>query len=95
MESFECDIFRMHLHTFVRLFFQRRDTTITFQLTPSIRLSELKYVIKINSLPETRSKDLRKENDKYKTGNVTVLYGGKYFYYTNITITHKLCYAKP
>jgi hypothetical protein len=86
---------RMHLHTCVRLFFQSRDATITFQLTPAIYLSELNYVIKINSLPETRPKDVQKENGRYKTGNVTVSYGGKYFYYTNNTITHKLCYAKP
>jgi hypothetical protein len=46
-------------------------------LIPSIYLSDLKYVIKINSSAETRPKDVQKENDNYKTETVTVSYGGK------------------
>jgi len=51
-------------------------------LTPAIYLSELKYVIRINALPETSLTYLHKENDTYKTENVIASYGGKYFYYT-------------
>jgi hypothetical protein len=59
-------------------------------LIPSIHLSELKYVIKINPLPETSPRDLKKENDYYKTGNVNVSYDGKYIYLTLCTFTFEL-----
>jgi hypothetical protein len=38
----------------------------------------MKYVIRINSLPETMSIDLQTENDNYKTDNVIVSHNGKY-----------------
>jgi hypothetical protein len=52
-------------------------------LIPSIYLSDLKYVIKINSSAETRPKGVKKEKDNYKTENVNVSYGGK-LYLSNI-----------
>jgi hypothetical protein len=64
------------------LFFQSREAAITFQLTPAIYLSELRYVIKINSSLETMSKVIQKENGSYITDNVNVSYSGNYFYYT-------------
>ena len=67
------------------LIFQSREAAISFELIPSIYLSDLKYVIKINSSAETRPKDVKKENDNYKTENVTVSYGGKYIYLTLCT----------
>ena len=60
------------------LIFQSREAAISFQLNPSIHLSEMKYVIRINSLPETMSKDLQTKNDNYKTDNVNVSHNGKY-----------------
>ena len=64
------------------VFFQSRDSAISFQLTPSIYLSQLRYVIKINSSLETMPKDLQKVNGNYKTAKVKVSHSGKYFYYT-------------
>jgi hypothetical protein len=49
-------------------------------LIPSIHLSELKYIIQIDSLPETSPTDLQKVNDTYKTANVNVSYGGNYIF---------------
>ena len=63
-------------------FFQSRQAAITFQLTPAIYLSKLKYVIRINSSTKTRPKDVQRENDNYKTDNVNVSYSGNYFHYT-------------
>jgi len=80
------------------LLFQSREAAISFELIPSIHLSELKYVIKINSSPETSLADVRKENNTYKTGNVTVSYDGKYFYYktdnVNVSYGGKYFYYK-
>ena len=64
------------------VFFQSRQAAITFQLTPAIYLSELKYVIQINSSLETVPKDIEKANGSYTTDNVNVSYSGNYFYYT-------------
>ena len=78
--------------------FQSRDAAISFQLTPAIHLSELRYLIKINSLSETSLTDIQKENDIYKTDNVNVSYGGKYFYYktgnVNVSYGGKYFYYK-
>jgi len=78
--------------------FQSRDAAISFQLTPAIHLSELKYVIKINALSETSLTYLQKENGIYKTDNVNVSYDGKYFYYktdnVNVSFGGKYIYYK-
>jgi hypothetical protein len=55
-------------------------------------LSELKYVIKINSLPETMPKDIM--SGSYTTDNVNVLYSGKYVYYTTKPYYLTLCMVK-
>ena len=60
-------------------------------MTPAIYISELKYVIKINSSLETIPKDIRKENGNYITDNVNVSYSGKYFYYTTKPYYLTLC----
>ena len=70
-------------------FFQSREVAITFQLTPAIYIAELKYVIKINSLPETMPKDIM--SGSYTTDNVNVLYSGKYVYYTTKPYYLTLC----
>jgi len=80
------DILCKYLLTLYFFIFQSRDADITFQLTPAIYLSKLRYVIRINSSSETRSKDLQKENGNYKTDNVKVSYGGKYFLLYNQTL---------
>ena len=71
------------------LFFQSREAAITFQLTPAIYIAELKYVIKINSLPETMHKDI--VSGSYTTDNVNVSYSGKYVYYTTKPYYLTLC----
>ena len=72
------------------LIFQSREAAISFELIPSIHLSELKYVIIINSSTETNLTYVQKENDNYKTENVTVSYNGKYFYYKtdNVNVSY-------
>jgi len=72
------------------LIFQSREAAISFQLIPSIHLSELKYVIKINSLSETSLTDLQKENDTYKTENVNVSHNGKSIYLTLCTCSIRI-----
>jgi len=76
-------VFYVHAFTYnsICFIFQSRDAAISFQLTPAIYLSELRYVIEINSSPETVPKDIEKVNGSYITDNVHVSYSGKYFYY--------------
>ena len=54
-----------------------RQAAITFQLTPAIYLSELKYVIQINSSPGTIPNDIEEVKGIYKTDNVNVSYDDK------------------
>ena len=67
-------------------------------MTPAIYLSQLKYVIRINSSNEARPKYLQKENSIHKTDNVNVSFGGKYFYYktdnVNVSFGGKYFYYK-
>jgi hypothetical protein len=74
-------------YAWIILFFQSRKAAITFQLTPSIHLSELKYVIKINALLETSTTYQHNENDTYITDYVNVSYSGKYIYLTLCTFS--------
>jgi hypothetical protein len=86
------DIYSRHLLTTMLGFFQSRNAAITFQLTPAIYLAELKYVIKINSLLETRPKDIIDiMSGSYITDYVNVLYSGKYVYYTTKPYYLTLC----
>ena len=77
-------------YVWIILIFQSREAAISFELIPSIHLSELKYVIIINSSTETNLTYVQKENDNYKTENVTVSYNGKYFYYKtdNVNVSY-------